>query len=360
MTLQDLRNSIDCIDDQLLALLNERMAFVQQVGDLKRSTKALIYRPEREKYIVDRLTQANQQKKEILNQSAIEAIFLEIFAVARNIELPERIAFLGPEGSFTHQAAESRFGAMSEYLVLPTIRSIFESVETGRAKFGVVPIENNQEGMVSETIDLLCDTNLVIAAEVLMPIHFAFATTCERLQDITQIYSKDIAFRQCGKFLRDTFDPEKTVQVPVESTSKAAKLAAQNPNTAAICSPIAAKLFGVPVLFENLEDSAQNRTRFLIIAKDFENQPSGADKTTIAAILPNTDRAGVLADFLKDFKDRNINIIKIESRPLRLGADFKFWFLLEVEGHRHDPLLKNMFELHADSLRWLGSYLKVV
>ncbi|GAA4463367.1 prephenate dehydratase [Nibrella saemangeumensis] len=356
MTLETLRNQIDSIDDQLLNLLNQRMDLVRQVGELKRSSNAVIYRPERELQIVDRLSRQNSG---LLNRAAIEAIFLEIFAVSRNLELPERVSFLGPEGSFTHQVAESRFGAMSSYMALPTIRSVFESVETGRSRFGVVPIENNQEGVVNETIDLLLEKDLTIAAEAQIPVHFTFATQSDKLNEITHIYSKDIAFRQCSKFLSEYFDGTDVEMVPVESTSKAAKLAAQQPNAAAICSHIAAKLFTVPVLFDNIEDSDLNRTRFLILAKDYMNQPSGQDKTTLIARLANTNKPGVLAEFLQEFNARNINLTKIESRPLREGATFRYWFLLECEGHVDDPALKDILNHHTAEVKWLGSYVRV-
>jgi chorismate mutase/prephenate dehydratase len=356
MTLESLRNNIDALDDQLLTLLNQRMELVRQVGELKRSTNTVIYRPEREKQILDRL---HEQNNGLLNRAAIEAIFLEIFAVSRNLELPERVAFLGPEGSFTHQAAESRFGAMSTYVALSTIRSVFESVETGRVRFGVVPIENNQEGVVEEAIDLLLEKDLRIAAEVQIPVHFTFATKAENLADITHIYSKDIAFRQCSRFLHDYFDELPAEQIPVESTSKAAKMVAQQPNTAAICSTIAAKLFDVPVLFDNIEDSDLNRTRFLILAKDFVNQPSGRDKTTLIARLANTNSPGVLAEFLQEFNARGINLTKIESRPLREGATFRYWFLLECEGHANDPDLQEILNHHAAEVKWLGSYVRM-
>ncbi|GAB3888450.1 prephenate dehydratase [Spirosoma agri] len=355
MTLESLRNDIDTLDDQILTLLNQRMELVRRVGELKRSTNTVIYRPEREKQIIERLY---AQNKGLMNRTAIEAIFLEIFAVSRNLELPERIAFLGPEGSFTHQAAESRFGAMSAYMALPTIRSVFESVETGRVRFGVIPIENNQEGIVEEAIDLLLEKDLSIAAEVQIPVHFTFATQTENLADITHIYSKDIAFRQCSKFLNDSFEGLKAELVPVESTSRAAKMAAQQPNTAAICSHIAAKLFDVPVLFDNIEDSDLNRTRFLILAKDFKNQPSGSDKTTIIAKLSNTQSPGVLAEFLQEFNARQINLTKIESRPLRDGATFRYWFLIECEGHSNEPALQEILNHHAAEVKLLGSYVR--
>ncbi len=356
MTLDSLRQHIDALDDQLLILLNQRMEYVRQVGELKRTTNTVIYRPEREKQIVDRLWSQNNG---LLNRPAIEAIFLEVFAVSRNMELPERVAFLGPEGSFTHQAAESRFGAMSAYMPLPTIRSVFDSVETGRARFGVVPIENNQEGVVNETIDLLFERDLTIAAEAELAVHFTFATQTEDLSQLTHIYSKDIAFRQCSRFLAEYFDGQNIEMVPVESTSKAARMASQQPRSAAICSHIAAKLFGVPVLFDNIEDSHLNRTRFLILAKDFVNQPSGHDKTTLVARLPDTERPGVLAAFLQEFDARQINLTKIESRPLRDGATFRYWFLIDCEGHAQDEAVREVLNHHAADIKWLGSYVRM-
>lgn len=356
MTLESLRTEIDAIDNQLLTLLNQRMELVKKVGEFKRTTNTVIYRPEREKQILDRL---NGQNDGLLNRQAIEAVFLEIFAVSRNLELPERVAYLGPEGSFTHQAAESRFGAMSAYMALPTIRSVFESVETGRVRFGVVPIENNQEGVVSEAIDLLLEKDLRIAAEAELSVHFTFATQAENLADITHIYSKDIAFRQCSRFLSDSFEELGAELIPVESTSKAARLAAEQPNAAALCSHIAAKLFDVPILFDNIENSDLNRTRFLILAKNFENQPSGHDKTTLIARLPHTDKPGVLAQFLQEFNARRINLTKIESRPLRDGPTFRSWFLIECEGHASDPALQEILNHHAAEVKLLGSYVRV-
>ncbi|TAF96128.1 MAG: prephenate dehydratase [Cytophagia bacterium] len=357
MTLDEIRQHIDALDDQLIVLLNDRMEWVQKVGELKRATKSVIYRPEREKQILDRITAHNHGP---LPPAAIEAIFLEIFAAARNIELPERIAYLGPEGSFTHQAAESRFGAMSEYMTLPTIKSVFESVDTGRAKYGVIPIENNQEGIVYETVDLLNETSVNIAAELKIPVHFALATEAETPAKIKRIYSKDIAFRQCRGFLNKYFEQSNAEEIQVESTSKAAKLAAEDPESAAICSVIAAKLFGLPVLFDNIEDNSNNRTRFFILAKNFVNQPCGQDKTTIIARLPDTDKPGILAAFLQDFKRNNINLTKIESRPYKGSEDFNFWFFIELEGYFEDPNVQKVFKKYQNCIKWLGSYVKNV
>lgn len=357
MDLQQLRERIDALDDQLLTILNERMELVKSVGDLKRSSNSIIYRPEREKQILDRLEKRNNG---LLTRQAIDAIFFEIFAVSRNLELPERISYLGPEGSFTHQAAESRFGGMSEYLVLPTIHSVFESVETGRARFGVVPIENNQEGIVVETADFLREKELTIVAEVLLPIHFTFASQSDSLKDIKRIYSKDIAFRQCGKFIGEYLEGLGVELISVDSTSKAAKMAAEEADSAAICSSISARLFGVPILFDNIEDNDQNRTRFLILSKDVVNQKSDDDKTTLIVNLPNTNRPGVLYEFLKEFNDRGINLTKIESRPLRGESAFRFWFLVEFIGHINDAPVQEIMQKYGSShIKWLGSYVRV-
>jgi chorismate mutase / prephenate dehydratase len=365
ITLEDLRNSIDKIDDQLLDLLNQRMDVVKQVGELKKNNNSIIYRPEREKSILDRLS---TQSKGLMNRPALEAIFLEIFAVARNLEMPERIAYLGPEGSFTHQAAESRFGAMSDYIALPNIRSVFESVNTERARFGIVPIENNQEGIVKETIDLLYDSDLKIISEIVLPIHFTLASKNDKISEITKIYSKDIAFGQCENFLHDYFGKkeldflgdDQNFFVSVDSTSKAAKLASQDPNSAAICSHIAAKMFGVPILFDNIEDSQLNRTRFLIIGKNIINQKSENDKTTIIAKLPDDGKPGTLVRFLQEFENEGINLIKIESRPSKEADKFNFWFLMEFDGYFMDNNIQKIMQKHASDVKWLGSYVKVV
>ncbi|MEY4274270.1 MAG: Chorismate mutase, partial [Bacteroidota bacterium] len=239
-----LRNEIDKVDNAILDLLVKRMDFVERIGGIKKQNQTAIYHPDREKQIIDRLIQRPTGK---LGKAAIEAIYLEIFGVSRNLELPEIISYLGPEGSFTHQAAESRFGAVADYISLPSIKSIFDSVDSGRAKYGIVPIENNQEGMVKETLDLLNEKSLFIISEIIIPVNFCLATKEHDINAISKIYSKDIAFNQCQSFTNDYFtNKNDDFFVQVDSTSKAAKLASENPTTAALCSHIAAKIYNVP------------------------------------------------------------------------------------------------------------------
>ena len=355
-TLDECRVAIDSIDDEMLKLLNERMKVVERVGEIKKETGGAIYRPEREKAIIERLNRLNEEQRGLLNKSAIEAIFLEIFAVARNLELPERIAYLGPEGSFTHQAAESRFGAMSDYLSLNSIASVFKTLEAKRAKFAVVPIENSRDGIVGETLDLLAKSSVKIVAELYMPIHISFATKAQNFEDITKIYSKDKGFGQCREFLSE-HGFINVEQIPVESTAKAAILAAQDEHAAAICSHIAAKLYGVPTLFENIEDSVDNTTRFVILS-DFKNAISGEDKTSILVRLKDAVEAGSLVHFLQDFDKENINLSKIESRPSRDKDGFGYWFYIDFYGHIDEERIQKIIQKHADEVTWLGSYVK--
>ncbi len=355
-SLKNLREKIDALDNQLLTLLNQRMQLVKEVGELKNATNAIIYRPEREKSILDRLKSKNNG---LLNATAIDAIFLEIFAVSRNIELPERIAYLGPSGSFCHQAAESRFGAMSQYMAINSIQAIFDVVNSEMMRFGVVPIENNQQGIVSETADCLAEYDLHIVAEVPMAVHFTFASKTDTLKDIKRIYSKDIAFRQCKKFIDEVVNNPKVELIPIESTSKAAKMASEEEHSAAICSHIAAKDFGVPILFENIEDSSDNQTRFLIISKNFVNQRSNNDKTSILVKLAHSDEPGSLANFLQEFNKREVNMTKIESRPAKRGKSFKYWFFIDFEGHFEDENVQEIMSQYKKEVKWLGSYVKL-
>ena len=347
--LKEIRQKLDSIDNELLKLLNERMDLVHQVGVLKSQSGGAIYRPEREKAIIDRLNSINEGK---LSKKAIEALFLEIFAVSRTFELPENVAYLGPEGSFTHQAAEARFGAMSSYISIGSIKGVFREVSTKKAKFGVIPIENSSNGIVSDTISCLTTYNLKIIAEVVLDIHHTLATTCDKVSDIKRIYSKDIAFDQCHNFL-ENFGLDEVEHIPIESTTKAAKLALSESNSAAICSHVGAKMYNLPILFENIEDTDNNKTRFFIIS-DFENAKSGNDKTSILAKLSNTP--GALVDFLTSFDREGINLTKIKSHIVE-GVSI---FFIDFDGHKDDENVKKIFEKHKESIKFLGSYVKEI
>ncbi|MBI3873539.1 MAG: chorismate mutase [Arcobacter sp.] len=348
--LQELRDKLDGIDDAILKLLNQRMETVHQVGLVKAKSGGAIYRPDREKSIISRLHENSLSANGLLNKSAIEALFLEIFAISRNLELPENIAYLGPEGSFTHQAAESRFGAMSSYLPIGSIAGVFREVASGKAKFGVIPIENSSNGIVSDTITCFGEYDLKIIAEVMIDVHHTFASTMDKVKDIKKIYSKDIAFDQCHKFLED-FGLETRELIPVESTAKAAKLAMNEPNSAAICSHVGAKMYNLPILFENIEDKGNNRTRFLIIS-NFLNATSGDDKTSILVQLSN--EAGALVRFLNIFDQEGINLTKIKSHIVEGVSTF----FIEFNAHKDEEKVQKIFKKFPNEIKFLGSYVR--
>ncbi len=350
LELKKLRDTLDSIDNEVLALLNKRMETVHKVGEVKAQSGGAIYRPEREKAIINRLNELSKVSNGSLNKIAIEALFLEIFAISRNLELPENIAYLGPEGSFTHQAAESRFGAMSAYLSIGSITGVFREVANGKAKFGVIPIENSSNGIVSDTITCFNDFDLKIIAEVMVDIHHTLATTADNVKDIKRIYSKDIAFDQCHRFLEDLGLDELEL-IPVDSTAKAAKLAMKEPNSAAICSHVGAKMYQLPILFENIEDKGNNRTRFLIIS-NFDNGQSGDDKTSILVQLSN--ESGVLVGFLNDFDKASINLTKIKSHIVEGISTF----FIEFNAHKDEEKVSQIFDKYAKEIKFLGSYVR--
>ena len=349
--LKRLRDEIDKIDNEILILLNKRMEIVKKVGELKNNTNAPIYRPEREREIIERLTNLSKKQNGILKKDEIEAIFLEIFAISRALERKERIAFLGPIGTYTHQAAESRFGANAKYLPLLNIESVFKTVANKEAKYGVVPIENNTEGVVGITLDSLKKYDVKIVAEICMDIHHSFASLQENITKIKRIYSHPQGYNQCLNFL-ETHNLLDVEFIPTESTAKAAMLASKDEFSGAICSKIAAKLYNVPLLFEKIEDNSANRTRFIIIS-DFKTAKSGNDKTSV--IAKTSHRSGALFELLKSFKEANINLLKIESRPNK-DDTFNAWFYLDFEGHIDDEKVREIIE--KNEMLWLGSYLK--
>ncbi|MDR0747107.1 MAG: chorismate mutase [Helicobacteraceae bacterium] len=340
------RAQIDSIDDKLVSLLEERMSLVKEIGEAKKRSDTAIYCPAREKEILTRLC----RHKGLLGKKAIEAIFLEIFAASRSLEHSERVAFLGPVGSFTHQAAESRFGATGDYLCMQSIGAVFEAVESARAKYGVVPIYNNNSGLVGDTLRRLETSSLLIVGDMELPIHHCFAAKSEKLGAIKRIYSKDAAFEQCAAFLQG-HSLENVERIPIESTAKAAKLASEDPEAAAICSHIAAQLLNLPIIFDNIQDSGENKTRFAILS-DFVSEPSGSDTTSI--IAQTQDKPGALFTLLKEFNDAKINLTQIESLPSK-GDKRNSRFFIDFEGHRDDPKPSATLS-KIKHYKWLGSY----
>ena len=349
MSLDELRKRIDEIDHQLVDLLNERAQVVVEVGKCKNKTDEPIYAPDREKQVFERIEQANQGP---LPNRTLRAIWRELMSGSFFLERPLRIGFLGPQGSFSHNAALRKFGQSVEYEPLADIASIFDEVSKGHCDLGVVPVENSTGGGVTETLDALIESNVKICAEVLLAIHHNLLANCPP-EAIKTIYSKPEIFAQCRKWLSATFKEADTV--PVASSARAAQMAAEEPHAAAIGSIVAAELYELKVVFENIEDIANNVTRFLVISRE-DTRPTGEDKTSI--LFSTSHKAGALADVLEVFRRFDINMTNIESRPSK-KREWEYYFFVDFLGHRTDTsVIDGLQEAqqHCLQLSTLGSY----
>jgi chorismate mutase/prephenate dehydratase len=349
MSLEQLRNQINELDTRLVQLLNERAQVVVEIGKLKNKTGKPVYSPDREKEVFAKIAEANQGP---LPDKCLMAIWRELMSGSFALERPLRIAYLGPGGSFSHTAAMLKFGQSVEYEPLADIISIFAEVSKGHCDLGLAPIENTTGGGVIETLDALIDSDVKICAEVLMAIHHSLLANCS-LDQIEKIYSKPEIFAQCRNWLSATFKEAQTV--PVASSAKAAQLAADEPKAAAIGSAIAAELYGLRIVCENIEDNTNNITRFLVISRE-DAKPSGEDKTAI--LFSTAHKAGALADVLEVFKRYNINLTNIESRPSK-KRQWEYYFFVDFIGHRSDKKVQEGLEearKHCLQLSVLGSF----
>ena len=349
MSLDKLRNQIDELDHQLVKLLNERARIVVEIGKLKNKTGGQIYAPDREKQVLARIAKANQGP---LPDKCLVAIWRELMSGSFALERPLRIGYLGPGGSFSHTAAMLKFGQSVEYEPLADIRSIFDEVSKGHCNLGIVPIENTTGGGVIETLDALIDSDVKVCSEVLMAIHHSLLANC-RSEDIEKIYSKPEIFAQCRNWLSATFKEAQTV--PVASSAKAAQMAADESGAAAIGSRVAAELYGLKIVCENIEDIANNITRFLVIGRE-DAKPTGEDKTAI--LFSTAHKAGALANVLDVFKQYNINLTNIESRPSR-KREWEYYFFMDFVGHRTEEQVRKGLEearKHCLQLSILGSF----
>jgi len=349
MSLEELRKKIDELDEQLVQLLNERARIVVEIGKLKDKTSRPVYAPDREKQVLAKIAQAN---KGPLPDRCLVAIWRELMSGSFVLERPLRIGYLGPEGSFSHTAALLKFGQSVEYEPVANITSIFDEVSKGHCDLGLAPVENTMGGGVIETLDALIDSDVKVCAEILMAIHHNLLGNCS-LEEVKKIYSKPEVFAQCRSWLSATFKEAQTI--PVASTAKAAQMAAGEPNAAAIGSRIAGELYGLGIVCENIEDIANNVTRFLIISRE-DAKPTGEDKTAI--LFSTAHKAGALADVLDVFKRYNINLTNIESRPSR-KREWEYYFFMDFLGHRTDEQVQEGLgeaRKHCLQLSILGSF----
>lgn len=348
--IQKLREKIDAIDMELLRLLNRRAGLVIMVGHVKARENKDFYAPGREREIFRRLEASN---KGPFPNGALRNVFREIMSASLSLEKPIKIAFLGPMATFTHQACIQHFGLSGGFVPKKDIADVFEDVEKERVDFGVVPIENTTEGVVSHTLDMFVTCDLKICAEVMLQVSLALLNKTGKVSDIVKVASHPHALAQCKGWLKDNLP--NAVLFDVSSTAFSAQLAAEDTSVAAVASPAAASLYDLRVIERHIEDNANNYTRFLVIGKKSVKK-TGSDKTSL--VFAVKDAPGALYGMLKPFAKRGINLTKIESRPLKTKA-WEYVFFVDLDGHITDRKVKEAIaelEGACSFLKVLGSY----
>ena len=356
-TLKVLRQRIDAIDQQILELLKERLLCAQDIGRQKSLDSRAKWDPERERQIFDRLRQLNGGK---FPERPLISIFREIITTCRLEQQQAQgsvdVGYLGPEGTFSNLAAVKRFGHLAHLLPLPTIDEIFHAVAHQRIRFGIVPVENSIEGSIALSLDSFKTYNVKILSEINLPITLNLVNYSGNLEDIKQVISHPQPLAQCQGWLRKHLPDTPTH--PVDSTGAAADQAQKDHSLAAVASDLAIKTYDLQVVARGIEDYRDNITRFLVIG---DNSPprSGRDKTSL--LLTLVDRPGALYHILNILAERNINLTKIESRPVK-GEAGRYMFFIDLIGHLDDPEIKEACERLREtcaSFKWLGSYPRV-
>jgi chorismate mutase / prephenate dehydratase len=352
-SLEVLRGQIDRIDDQIVRLLNKRAELCVQVGHTKARSgqSSAMYVPEREKRIFQRLAKLNGGP---LRPQHVRAIFREVMSSCLALEQPLRIAYLGPAGTYSQQAAAEQFGSGATLLPLASIDAVFDEVERGRAEYGVVPVENSTEGVVAQTLDRFISSSLSIKAEVLLRIDHCLLAQSGDAKRVKRIVSHPQSLAQCRTWLAQHFPG-----VPVEevaSNAAAAALAARAVGTAAIAGRRAAERYRLKVVAASIQDLPNNVTRFLVVSNDPRAKPTHDDKTSILFAVPH--EAGALFKVLAAFAQQRINLSTIESRPLK-GRAWEYVFFIDLAGHADEPSMgKALAALKRRALfvKVLGSY----
>jgi chorismate mutase/prephenate dehydratase len=354
--LAGLRRRIDKLDDQILALLQQRAGVAKDVFEEKvkaaKGGKVKVIVPEREAQVLRRL---KDKGGKTLPGKGVEAVFREVISLSRSQEAVPKIAYFGQPGSNTHDAARRAFGHMTDYAPQDSIQDVFGEVREDRADYGVVPVENSTEGIITHTLDYLADSDLVVSSEIRVPIHHYLLNRSGKLGSIKQVLSHPQALGQCRDWLAKHLPQAKVVNAA--STSAAAKIAAQDKRsgTAAVGSKLAMEIYGLKTAAANIQDKNDNETRFFVIGKD-SPQPTGHDKTSIMFSIK--DHVGALAKALAPFERSRINLTAIESRPSRLKA-WDYYFFIDFIGHQDDPKIRKVLGLvqkQVKLLRILGSY----
>ncbi|XXQ69514.1 prephenate dehydratase [Neisseriaceae bacterium B1] len=343
------RSAIDSIDAQILQLLNQRAIHARAIGELKGT--GVVYRPEREAQVLRRIQDLNQGP---LPDEAVARLFREMMSECLAVERPLTIAYLGPKGTFTQQAARKHFGHAAHTIACTTVDDSLRMVEARQADYVVAPVENSTEGSVGRTLDLLVSTSLRACGEVQLRIHHHLLRKQADLADLEVVYAHAQALAQCQHWLRKHL-PENVKLLPVASNGEAARLATEQANTAAIAGQSAAEVYDLIKLASNIEDEPNNTTRFLVLGHQ-ETVSSGKDKTSLIVGAPN--KAGMLNHMIEPFSRAGISLTKFESRPSRAGL-WEYLFFIDIEGHIDEPNIQAAIEAvreRAVFVKVVGSY----
>lgn len=355
--LASLRDQIDALDEQLLDLFNRRARCAVEVAEVKRSLtdgddEINFFRPDREAQVIKRLKSLNHGP---LSDDEVGRLIREVMSACLALEQPLKIAYLGPEGTFTQSAALKHFGHSVSTVPMSSIPDVFNSVESGHADYGLVPVENSTEGVVSHTLDMFIDSKLKVCGEVEIRIHHHLANRSQDMSKVQRIYSHQQSFAQCRRWLDQNCPGIE--RIPVSSNAEAARLASEQADAAAICGLPAVEIFALKICHENIEDLSDNTTRFVIIGSH-DVDPSGNDKTSLLISTKNVP--GALLRLLQPLADNNISMNKIESRPAQ-GRRWAYVFFIDIDGHQRDEnVIRALEELRSQAslFKILGSYPK--
>ena len=372
MNLPDHRKAIDKLDEQLVRLLSERTRHVLAIGEIKHAAGEEIYAPHRERAVLDRVAKMNPGP---MTADQIRAIYREIMSSALALEKTLSIAYLGPEATFTHQAAIRRFGSSLKYVAQKTIADVFTEVQKGRADYGVVPVENSTEGVVTHTLDMFVDSDLKIVSQIVLPVSHCFASRFPR-EKIEVVFAHPQTRGQCRNWLQRNFANAEIIETPSNAISAErakgptyrtlvqkqavggaviGRARSQEVPTGAITSELAAEKYSLPVLEQDIQDNAANATRFLVLGRQC-GPPTGQDRTSL--MISVTDKVGALHEALESFRRAKINLTKIESRPSKRKA-WEYFFFIDCDGHAQDKkvarAIQNLGE-HCNFVKILGSY----
>ncbi|MCL5123190.1 MAG: prephenate dehydratase [Deltaproteobacteria bacterium] len=349
-SIQGIREEIDKIDKELLRLVNQRAFHALTIAELRNSANVTNFSPERELTIIKSLCDENTGP---LSKSSVANVFSEIISACRSAKRPLRVAFLGPEGTFSHLAALRRFGYSALYLPQVSIDDVFGVVEKGLADVGITPVENSSEGAVSATMDQFVDSNLLICGEIFSKIRHVLMSRESSLDNISVVYSHPQALNQCRNWLKKHL-PEASL-MPESSTAESARISASRPGTAAIGNEVTASQHNLKILASDIQDSLSNTTRFLLLGKN-KSAPSGQDRTSM--VFSTAHVPGSLHTALEHFAKRSVNLTRIESRPMK-NKNWEYFFFVDIEGHQESPTVKEAIESlrrDVEFLKILGSY----